>query len=176
MISKLLNLGYEPQSSGTVNFHFGFHLQEVCASMLLESDYHFMIYNIKTRIQENFMIFSVCLYVANCILLVDTLCVYLMALANELEVTIFTSSYDTEVRDVIDNMFPYVRVVSGERLEQNIKILTQGEGCDVVIQFTSAGGRLYLQTFGFKAFGVMFKEHAIFFIKLSYFILLKTFD
>ncbi|XP_078335992.1 fatty acid synthase-like [Crassostrea virginica] len=69
---------------------------------------------------------------------IDTLCVYLMALANELEVTIFTSSYDTEVRDVIDNMFPYVRVVSGERLEQNIKILTQGEGCDVVIQFTSA--------------------------------------
>lgn len=88
------------------------------------------------------MIFSVCLYVANCILFVDTLCVYLMALANELEVTIFTSSYDTEVRDVIDNMFPYVRVVSGERLEQNIKILTQGEGCDVVIQFTSAGGHL----------------------------------
>lgn len=101
-----------------------------------------MIYNIKTRNQENFRIFSVCLYVANCILFVDTLCVYLMALANELEVTIFTSSYDTEVRDVIDNMFPYVRVVSGERLEQNIKILTQGEGCDVVIQFTSAGGHL----------------------------------
>lgn len=62
-----------------------------------------------------------------------------MALANEMGVTIFTSSYDAEVRDVIDNLFPYVRVLSGERLEQNIKTLTQGEGCDVVLQFTSAG-------------------------------------
>lgn len=34
----------------------------------------------------------------------------------------------------------------------------------------------YFKTLGFRAFGVMFKEHAIFFINLSYFILLKTFD
>ncbi|XP_061197314.1 fatty acid synthase-like [Saccostrea echinata] len=69
---------------------------------------------------------------------IDTLCIYLMAIANELEVSIFTSSFDAEIRNVISNLFPYVRVVAGERLEQNIKTLTQGEGCDVVIKFTSA--------------------------------------
>ncbi|XP_062590518.1 fatty acid synthase-like [Saccostrea cucullata] len=69
---------------------------------------------------------------------IDTLCIYLMAIANELEVSIFTSSFDAEIRNVISNLFPYVRVVAGERLEQNIKTLTQGEGCDVVIKFTSS--------------------------------------
>lgn len=46
-----------------------------------------------------------------------------MVLVNEMEVIIFIFSYDVEVRDVIDNLFFYVRVLSGERLEYNIKIL-----------------------------------------------------
>lgn len=40
-----------------------------------------------------------------------------MVLVNEMEVIIFIFSYDVEVRDVIDNLFFYVRVLLGERLE-----------------------------------------------------------
>ena len=66
-----------------------------------------------------------------------------MALANEIGASVFTSSYDIEMRQLIDTIFPFVRVLPGHRLNQNIMTLTQGEGCDVIVKFTNGGKIFY---------------------------------
>ncbi|KAK3085384.1 hypothetical protein FSP39_002556 [Pinctada imbricata] len=70
---------------------------------------------------------------------IDTVSIYMMALANEIGGSVFTSSYDVEMRQMIDSVFPFVRVLPGEWLSQNIMTLTQGDGCDICIKFTGAG-------------------------------------
>ena len=70
----------------------------------------------------------------------DTVGMYIMALASEEPgVSVYTSSYDVETRQMVIANFPFVCVLPGEHLVQNIKSLTQGEGCDVCIKFTSGG-------------------------------------
>ena len=63
-----------------------------------------------------------------------------MALASEESgISVFTSSYDVETRQMIESTFPFICVLPGENLVQSIKGLTQGEGCDICIKFTSGG-------------------------------------
>jgi len=62
-----------------------------------------------------------------------------MTIADQLGSVVFTSSYDVEVRQMLDTIFPFARVLPGPRIVQNIKSLTQSEGCDVCIKFTSGG-------------------------------------
>ncbi|CAG2232810.1 FASN [Mytilus edulis] len=69
---------------------------------------------------------------------IDTVGMYLMALSSEDSgISVFTSSYDIETRQMVESTFPFVCVLPGDNLVQSIKAMTQGEGCDVCIKFTS---------------------------------------
>ncbi|XP_071176050.1 fatty acid synthase-like [Mytilus edulis] len=69
---------------------------------------------------------------------IDTVGMYLMALSSEESgISVFTSSYDIETRQMVESTFPFVCVLPGDNLVQSIKAMTQGEGCDVCIKFTS---------------------------------------
>ncbi|KAL3859308.1 hypothetical protein ACJMK2_009533, partial [Sinanodonta woodiana] len=67
---------------------------------------------------------------------IDTTAVYLISLAYQLGCSVFTSTWDLEIRQLLDSIFPFVRVLPGERLEQNIKQLTQGQGVDICVRCT----------------------------------------
>ncbi|KAK3611423.1 hypothetical protein CHS0354_027151 [Potamilus streckersoni] len=64
---------------------------------------------------------------------IDTTAVYLISLAYQLGCSVFTSTWDMEIRQLLDSIFPYVRVLPGDRLEQHVKQLTQGHGIDICV-------------------------------------------
>ncbi|XP_033755905.1 fatty acid synthase-like [Pecten maximus] len=68
---------------------------------------------------------------------IDTVAVYIMAIVEELGGVIFVSSYDAEIRQMLDRAFPYARVLPASSMMSNVKSVTQGEGCDICIKFTS---------------------------------------
>ncbi|XP_069113193.1 fatty acid synthase-like isoform X2 [Argopecten irradians] len=69
---------------------------------------------------------------------IDTVAVYIMAIVEELGGVLFVCSYDAEVRQMVDRAFPYARVFSASNIISDVKSVTQGEGCDICIKFTSA--------------------------------------
>ncbi|OWF48220.1 fatty acid synthase-like [Mizuhopecten yessoensis] len=68
---------------------------------------------------------------------IDTVAVYIMAIVEELGGVIFVSSYDAEIRQMLDRVFPYARILPGSKIVSNVKSVTQGEGCDICVKFTS---------------------------------------
>ena len=51
----------------------------------------------------------------------------------------FVSTSDPENLQCLETIFPHVRVLPGEQLEENIMLLTQGQGVDVCIRVASGG-------------------------------------
>lgn len=72
-------------------------------------------------------------------IITDTTGVYLLSLACQLGCSVFTSTSDQENLQCLENLFPHVRVLPGENLEENIMLLTQGQGVDVCIRLCSGG-------------------------------------
>ncbi|XP_060075254.1 fatty acid synthase-like [Ylistrum balloti] len=68
---------------------------------------------------------------------IDTVAVYIMAIVEELGGVLFVSSYDADNRQMLDHAFPYARILPGANIVSNIKSVTQGEGCDICVKFTS---------------------------------------
>ena len=69
----------------------------------------------------------------------DTTGVYLLSLASQLGCSVFTSTSDQENLQCLENIFPHIRVLTGEMLLENIMLLTQGKGVDVCIRLSSGG-------------------------------------
>ena len=72
-------------------------------------------------------------------LLADTVGMYVMAIADTLGCPVYTSSYDPDVRQMIENVFPSIRVLPGDSFVTNVMILTGKEGCNACVKFTSEG-------------------------------------
>ena len=74
----------------------------------------------------------------------DTTGVYLISLACQLGCSVFTSTSDQENLQCLEHIFPHIRVLPGDHLEENIMSLTQGQGVDVCIRLSSGGTVFYL--------------------------------
>ncbi|KAL5021632.1 hypothetical protein ScPMuIL_000787 [Solemya velum] len=67
---------------------------------------------------------------------IDTVAIYILALAEKLGCKIFSSSWDVEVHQMMIDVFPSVHCLEAKSLARNVSDLTQGTLCDVCIQLT----------------------------------------
>ncbi|XP_041375027.1 fatty acid synthase-like [Gigantopelta aegis] len=64
----------------------------------------------------------------------DTVAIYVIALADQLGCGVYTASWDSEIRADLDTMFPNVRNLSAKNLVAKLRRLTLGLGCDICIK------------------------------------------